>query len=79
MPKVMPTELEKLTLNAQGWNQILSDNMRKLNDALLKISGMLDADLSTLEDGAVLVWNASSQKWVATPWDDIFEEETTTT
>lgn len=63
MGKRTETQLEKLKLGGQGWNEILSANAEKLNDILLRIDGLLDVDIADLKTGDVLWWNASNQKF----------------
>ena len=79
MPKLSPTQLEKLRYSAQGWNKIHEDNMRKLNDTLLKVSGMLDVDLTSLTNGDVLAWSASKQKFENVPYGSVIPTTTSTT
>ena len=45
------------------WHHAYNANVDRLNNRLLKISGLLDVDISNLPDGAVLVWDAGQSKW----------------
>jgi len=64
-PNVLnPTGLERLTYNQQGWNQVLADNMRRLNDELLKVKGLTDVELTSLADADVLQWDNAKKKFV---------------
>jgi hypothetical protein len=67
MGKRTETQLEKLKLGGQGWNEVLSRNAQRLNDILLKVEGLVDVDIDGLKDGDVLWWNASTQKFENVP------------
>ena len=79
MPKFTETGLETLTQGCQNWTKIMEENARKLNDTLLYVSGLLDADISSLTDRDVLVWNATSEKWENQPYHIVIPTTTTTT
>lgn len=79
MPKLTNTQLETLSYSSQGWNKILSDNMEKLNDLLLKVSGVLDVDFTSLADGDIFQWDAASSKWKNVQWTSVIPTTTSTT
>ena len=78
MPKLTNTQLETLSYSSQGWNKILSDNMEKLNDTLLKVSEVLDVDFTSLADGDIFQWDAASSKWKNVQWTSVIPTTTTT-
>ena len=49
--------------NQRFWHHAYNANVDRLNNILLKISGLLDVDTSNLPDKAVLVWDQSAGKW----------------
>ena len=79
MPKHTETNLERLRYNGQSWSEVMSDNMQKMEDTLLKISGMLDVTLTSLSDGDILRWNATSEKYENLAYDTFFSTTTSTT
>lgn len=79
MPKLSPTQLEKISYSGQGWTRVMAENMQKLNDTLLKVSGMLDVELTSLQDNDVLRWDAGEQKFKNAAWTEVFSVMTTTT
>lgn len=64
MSFLSPTNLETADYNQPGWVHVFNKNLDKLNDTLLKISGLNDTDTSDVKDEAVLVWNATSSTWI---------------
>jgi hypothetical protein len=79
MSKFTETGLETLTQGCQNWTKIMETNSRILNDTLLYVDGLLDADISSLSDRDVLVWNATSGKWENRPYHTVIPTTTTTT
>ena len=79
MGQLSDTQLEKLTHSCQGWNEILERNARLLNDTLLKVSGLLDVNLTSLTNGDVLAWNTSQSKWINKPKGAVVLTTTSTT
>lgn len=77
--KLSPTELMKLSYNQQQWNTIMEQNSRLLNDTLLKMSGLLDVDLSGIADNNLLQYNSVSGKYEPVALSEIFTTTTTTT
>ena len=63
MAVLSESQLQKTRYSCQGWITALNYNMQRLNDTLLKVSGMLDVDLTSLTDDDVLVYNAGSGKF----------------
>lgn len=61
------TGLETANYNSPMWVYIYNKNVEILNDTLLKISGLLDVDLTAIDDGAILMWDGSD--WVPKLWD----------
>lgn len=56
--------LETADYGMPMWNYIYSQNMKELNETLLKIQNLLDVNSDNLLDGAVLFWFAGRSKWV---------------
>jgi len=77
--KFTETGLEHFRLNAQAWSGIMAATAQELEDNILKLSSMLDVSLTSLTDGDVLRWNASSQKFENVPYYDVFTSTTTST
>lgn len=63
MSVLSPTGLEEADYNLPGWVHIFNKNLDKLNNTLLKISGLNDT-AGTPKDDAVLVWGAGDSKWL---------------
>lgn len=63
MSVLSESQLQKLRFSCQGWITILDYNMTRLNNTLLKVSGMLDVDLTSLSNNDVLRYNAASGKF----------------
>jgi len=61
---LLSTGLETANYNMPGWEKIYNKNVELLNDTLLKVNALLDVDVSTLQDGQVLTWDAGQSKWV---------------
>ena len=61
------------------WNAQQSYNWERLNDTLLKLSAILDVDVSGLADGDVLVYNTSTTKWECETSPGGYRQLTTTT
>lgn len=77
--KFTETELEHFRLNAQAWSGLMAANAQRLEDTLLKISAMLDVELTSLSDKDILQWNASSQKFENVNFYTVFSTSTTST
>ena len=46
------------------WNtNVLIYNLTRLNNTLLKLSSLLDVDVTGLANGDILVYNSTSEKW----------------
>ena len=75
--KFTASDLEHFRLNAQAWSGLMADNAQRLEDTLLKISGMLDVSLTSLADKDTLRYNASTQKFENVPFYDVFSSTTT--
>lgn len=58
------TKLETFDYNVPGWVYVYNKNIDLLNYALLKVNALLDVKTDNLEDKSILVWNASTSKWV---------------
>lgn len=58
------TKLEYHDYNVPGWVYVYNKNIDLLNYSLLKIQSLLDVNTDNLEDKSILVWNASTSKWV---------------
>jgi len=50
---------------ASDWVSVHNYNMERLNSTLLKLSGLVDVDVSGLSAGMILVYSASAGKFVA--------------
>lgn len=75
--KFTETDLEHFRLNAQAWSGLMAENAQLLEDTLLKVSGMLDVNLSSLTDKDVLQYDSATQKFVNVPFEDVFSTTTT--
>ena len=69
--------LERIRFSCLGWGSIHNDNIQRLEDNLLKVSGLYDVQLTSLTDGDVLEWDAGISKWINV--DSSFMTSTTTT
>lgn len=69
MSILTPTKLETMDYRNPLWQAIYNTNIERLNAALLKVRALLDVDIDTIEDGAVLMWNATKLKWVPVKYD----------
>ena len=58
------TKLEEYDYDLPGWVHVYNRNIDLLNDALLKARALLDVSDGFVPDGGLLVWNATSSKWV---------------
>jgi hypothetical protein len=75
-----PGKLFKLSFAVKGWTAITDLNFKRLNSVLLYVPGIGDVQTSgALQHRDLLVWNASTQKWVVTHFYDYFQTTTTTT
>lgn len=79
MSVLTESQLRKHRWSSQGWIQVLDFNMTRLNDTLLKVSGMLDVDLSSLSDNDVLRYNTSSGKFENVSYGFLTTTTTSTT
>jgi len=58
------TKLETHDYAVPGWVHIYNKNVDLLNYVLLKIQALVDVKTNNLEDKSILVWNATTSKWV---------------
>ena len=65
MSILSPSGLEQADYTLPGWNFIHAKNTQLLNDALLKLEALQDAHLGAKQDGAVMVWDNATSKYVA--------------
>lgn len=63
MTILAPSGLETADYNLPGWQAIYNTNMERLNNALLKVQALQDVNTATLNNGDVLRWDASANKW----------------
>ena len=63
MAILSPSGLETIVYQQSGWHSIVTSNMQRLNDTLLKLSALGDVDVTGLADGDVLAWNNTSSRW----------------
>ena len=57
------TKLETFDYGTPGWVHVYNKNIDLLNFVLLKINGLRDVDISNLENGSILTWDQTNQKW----------------
>lgn len=60
---VLSSGLETSDYSSPNWEKIYNSNMEKLNNTFLKLSGLLDVDVTGLEKNQILVWNSITSKW----------------
>lgn len=65
------TSLGRITYGQQFWSYLMDVNVDNLNNTLLKVSGLLDVDVSGLADLSYLVYDEALEKFVATTDADI--------
>ena len=65
--RLNPSQLETIRFACIGWVNILNDNMKRLNDSLLKISTMQDVNMVGLADKDILWWDTATSKYVNVP------------
>jgi len=58
------TKLEQWDYDLPGWVHVYNRNIDLLNDLLLKAKGLIDVSAGFCPDGGLIVWNATSSKWV---------------
>lgn len=63
MTQLAASGLETADYNMPHWIQMYNSNVKKLNDRLLKVRGLLDVNADDLRDGAVIFWFASHSLW----------------
>ena len=63
------TGLETANYSTPNWVHIHNKNVELLNDLLLRVSGLVDVDLTGLEDGQILMWDGS--EFVPRTWDGL--------
>ena len=61
---ILSSGLETADYGMPLWNYIYSNNMKLLNDTLLKIQSLLDVNADCLHNGVVIFWDASRSKWI---------------
>lgn len=71
------TQLERLRYGSQSWSEIMRDNAQLLEDTLLKLSNLLDVDITSLQDGDILWYNSSSGKFENVAYTTVFSTTTT--
>jgi len=69
---------EKIQYGSQNWIDIMNRNATRLNDEVLKISGLIDVDLSGIADTNAIAWNSTSEKYEPVDWLTTFPTSTTT-
>jgi hypothetical protein len=79
MPVLSPTNLEKLRWSTQSWTEIMSENMRRLEDNLLYVIALQDVDTAGLADGDILYWNEGAGEWRVKNWKLFWPSTTSTT
>ena len=62
--KLTTTDLEKIGWACQGWIGVHNENMERLNDKYLKLSGLQDVNIPSLNDNDVLVYNSATSHWI---------------
>ena len=70
--------LRKIPHGMWGYTSVIEANNKLLNDTLLKVSGMLDVELTSLSGDDILKWNESSGKWTNVRYYAHFSTTTTT-
>ena len=63
MATLSPSGLKTTTAGESDWDGTHDDNFTLLNNTLLKLSALLDVDISGLNDGDILAYNNSTKKW----------------
>jgi hypothetical protein len=58
-----PSGLKTTDYGESAWLAHHNDNWTRLNNTLLKLSALLDVDMSGLADGNILAYNAGANKW----------------
>ena len=76
---LLASRLRKIPHGMWGYTASMEANNKLLNDTLLKVSGMLDVNLTSLADDDILKWNESSNKWINVRYYAHFSTTTTTT
>ena len=71
--------LRKIPHGMWGYTSVIEANNKLLNDTLLKVSGMLDVELTSLAGDDILKWNESSGKWTNVRYYAHFSTTTTST
>jgi len=57
------TGLRTCEIGDDSWAADDRYNWQRLNDTLLKLSALLDVDVSGIGDDEVLSWNSATSKW----------------
>lgn len=65
MSLLSPSGLETDTYECSGWHQIFNKDMDMINRLYSMLQNLLDVDTDNLQDGAILTWDASANKWKA--------------
>lgn len=61
---VLSSGLETADYGMPLWNYIYSQNMKLLNETLLKIQNLMDVNSDSLPDGAIIFWDSGRSKWI---------------
>lgn len=78
MGQLTESQLQTMRWSCQGWITILDFNMTRLN-ALLKVSEMLDVNLTALANNEVLQWDEGTSKFVNVGYGFLTTTTTSTT
>lgn len=71
--------LERIDYGAQNWYEVMGRNSVRLNDELLKITGLVDVNDVGILDTQVLIWDAGTQTFIPEDYLEAFSTTTTTT
>ena len=77
-----PSDLRYAEAGYDNWNtNVANYNISRLNNTLLKLSALLDVNVSGLSDGDILSYNTATSKWIPDrgPDDGRWLSTTTTT
>ena len=75
---LLTSGLRRMPHGMWGYTSVIEANNKLLNDTLLKVSGMLDVELTSLSGDDILKWNESSGKWTNVRYYAHFSTTTTT-
>lgn len=78
MSIITPSKLYGIDFAVKGWTRLIDWNMKRLNTILyLEQIGNVQVDRAW-EDRDLLVWNATTEKWVQTRFYDYYRSTTST-